>query len=105
MRLLSIVIGIACFFYTFNYLFYLSYPFVLAILLAYFINPLVTYVENKLTISRMVTTFIVIGELSTLFVSLLIFIFIEFIHRTAYLADKLSAHFHLCMRFIESFFY
>src|SRR5690625_5933309 len=99
-RLLSIVIWIACFFYTFIYLFYLSYPFVLAILLAYFINPLVTYVENKLTISRMVTTFIVIGVLSTLFISLLIFIFIEFIQGTAYLSEKLLSNFHVFFIFI-----
>src|SRR5690625_1215545 len=102
-RFVSIVIGIVFFFYTFKYIFYLSYPFVLAILLAYFINPLVTYLENKLTFSRGVTTFIVISLLSTIIISLLIFIFIEFIQGTTYLAEKLPAHFQVFMRFIESF--
>ena len=75
----------------------------LAILLAYFINPLVTYLENKLTFSRGVTTFIVISLLSTIIISLLTFIFIEFIQGTTYLAEKLPAHFQVFMRFIESF--
>lgn len=69
------------------------YPFILAILLSLCIHPFVSFFEGKLKFPRALATFVVITLLFLLINGALFLIVTELFQGTAYLADKVPAHF------------
>ncbi|MFC4556662.1 sporulation integral membrane protein YtvI [Virgibacillus kekensis] len=79
------------------------YPFLIAVLLSLFLNPSVTFLEEKLKMPRLLATIVIILILLTAVVSFIIFLVAELIQGTTYLAENLPAHFKIIVRVVENF--
>ena len=102
-RLLIIIAGIIILYFILKYVILFFYPFLLAILLAFFINPIVTYLEIKIKLPRLLATIIIISIGIIIMASILLFIFTEFIQGTAFLAEKIPIYFQDFIVTIEHF--
>ncbi|HLR08385.1 MAG TPA: sporulation integral membrane protein YtvI [Bacillota bacterium] len=81
------------------------YPFVLAACFAYFLNPIVTYLTNRLKLPRALITSIVVLVLIMLSVGSMFFIIAELLEGAVYLAEKLPEHFYAAITIAERYLY
>ncbi|UGB29775.1 sporulation integral membrane protein YtvI [Metabacillus sp. B2-18] len=86
------------------YLSTLTYPFLIAILIAMIINPLVNGLERILRIPRGFSVIISIILLICLIAGILILLVAEIVTGTTYLARVLPGHLELLAVYIETFF-
>ncbi|WP_174614022.1 sporulation integral membrane protein YtvI [Virgibacillus ihumii] len=83
--------------YSFEYL----YPFILAGILAYLLHPFVSFAEQRLKMPRVIASFAVLTSSLLLLTGIVIFVIVEFIQGSAYLAEQIPAHFQTFIRGIE----
>lgn len=102
-RLLFILVSIVVIYITIKYMLILFYPFALATLLSFVLNPLVSYFVDKTKMSRFFITSGVLLIVLMIIISLIIFVIAEFIQGTLYLAEKVPSHYQLFLKFVESF--
>ncbi|MDQ0224622.1 sporulation integral membrane protein YtvI [Metabacillus niabensis] len=86
------------------YLSTLTYPFIIAILIALFINPLVNFLERKAKLHRGLAVIIAIILLLCLIIGLVILLVAEIVTGTTYLARVIPGHLDLLAIYLESFF-
>lgn len=87
-------------------LFYLStytYPFIIAVILAFFMNPLVTLLEKKARLPRSLAVLLSLLLIFSALAGLLTLLIIEIVSGTTYLASVLPTHIETFVTFIENF--
>ena len=94
MRLIFVICITITTFLIIKYLLILFYPFVIAIILSFLINPFVSYIEKKLKLSRLLATTFVILIVFILSTGALLLIITEIIQGTFYLSEKVPSHYH-----------
>jgi sporulation integral membrane protein YtvI len=97
----AIVIGgfLACY-----YLSSITYPFIIALIIAYMINPLVTILEIKVKMPRYLAVFVVIILVFAVIAGLLTLLIAEIINGSSYLAANVPQHFEKLVTYIEQYF-
>jgi sporulation integral membrane protein YtvI len=101
--LLVIAILIGGFFACY-YLSTITYPFIIALIIAYMINPLVNILEVKVKMPRYLGVFIVIILVFAVFAGLLTLLIAEIINGSNYLAANVPQHFERLINYIEQYF-
>ncbi|WP_164668394.1 sporulation integral membrane protein YtvI [Virgibacillus doumboii] len=93
LRFFVIVVSLVFIYFILQNTFSYIYPFVLAVILSLFLNPIVTFLEEKIKVPRVLATILVMIVALLLFIGLVIFIIAELVQGTTYLAEKIPAHF------------
>ncbi|MEC5421956.1 sporulation integral membrane protein YtvI [Virgibacillus sp. C22-A2] len=97
-----ILIIISCFFFI-KYAFIYLYPIFFAIILSFFLNPFVSFLEMKLKFPRPLATIAVIATILVFIIGVLFFIVTEIVQGTEYLAEKVPVHFHTFTALVDVF--
>lgn len=77
------------------------YPFLLAIVLSLFMNPCVTFLEDRIKIPRVIATILTMAIAILLLIGFIIFIIAELIQGTTYLAENIPTHFRTFVFIME----
>lgn len=100
-----IVIGIVIF--AFMALFYLSkvtYPFLIALVIAFLINPLVNFFEKKGRMPRVLSVILALFIIIALFAGLITLLIAEIVSGANYLADVVPRHLDTLIAYVEDVF-
>ncbi len=89
----------AAFYYGFKY----AFPFLIAIVISFFLNPLVTALEKNTKLHRGVATFIIIFLIVALFSGVVTFIIIQLINGLTYLNTEVPSHVQILSRYIQAY--
>jgi sporulation integral membrane protein YtvI len=97
----TLIIGgiLACY-----YLSTITYPFIIALIIAYMINPLVTIFEKKVKMPRYLAVFLVLILVFAVIAGLLTLLIAEIINGSNYLAANVPQHFEKLITYIEQYF-
>ncbi|MDQ0231018.1 sporulation integral membrane protein YtvI [Metabacillus malikii] len=104
LRLLLIVTLIFVSLFTLYYISSLTYPFIIAIFIALFINPFVNLLESKAKVPRGFAVLIAILLLICLVIGILILLVAEIVTGTTYLAKVIPGHLDLLAQYLENSF-
>ncbi|QDP40841.1 sporulation integral membrane protein YtvI [Radiobacillus deserti] len=103
-RLLFVCGVVVSSYYVFIYLAQYTYPFIIAILLAYLINPIVNKFVTYFRLPRGLAVFLSIAGILALITTILSVLVVELVNGTAYLAANLPDHFKVMVEFFEKWF-
>lgn len=93
----SVILILFLLHYSFEYL----YPFILAGILSFLLNPIVSFAELKLKMPRPLASFAVLISSLLLLTGMIVFVIVEFIQGSAFLAEQIPAHFQTFIMGIE----
>ncbi|WP_078379432.1 sporulation integral membrane protein YtvI [Sutcliffiella halmapala] len=93
------VLGILSFYYLFS----IAYPFIIALLLAFLINPLVNVIEKRGKIPRSFAVFISLLAVFAAVAGIVTLLIVEIVSGTEYLAKVVPGHFETLVVYIEQF--
>ncbi|HZG60799.1 MAG TPA: sporulation integral membrane protein YtvI [Anoxybacillus sp.] len=82
----------------------ITYPFIIAFLIAFMINPFVNYLEQKGKMPRSLAVILVLLLLFAIVAGLLTLLIAEIVSGTQYLANVVPHHFQKLIVYIEDFF-
>ncbi|MDC3412632.1 sporulation integral membrane protein YtvI [Aquibacillus sp. 3ASR75-11] len=105
-RLIRLLIVLGTLFFSFIIVFYITtftYPFVLAILFASLLNPIINFLQIKWKLSRSLAVLASISFVLALVISIITILIIELIRGTTYLGEHIPAHFKTLVQFVEDF--
>ncbi|GAB4075002.1 sporulation integral membrane protein YtvI [Barrientosiimonas marina] len=77
------------------------YPFLAAAILVFCLNPVVSYLENRLNMPRGLASFSVLFITIASFIGLMIIFISELVHGTSYLAEAIPKHIQSFMSLVE----
>ncbi|GIN38739.1 MULTISPECIES: sporulation integral membrane protein YtvI [Heyndrickxia] len=97
---LGIVLGGAFIFY---FVSKVTYPFLIAIVIALLINPLVNFLEKKARFPRALAVIVSIILIISIFIGLITLLIAEIVSGTNYLADVVPKHVNTLVEYIEDF--
>lgn len=100
-RFLFVIASLLSLYIFLKYVFLLFYPFLLALLFSYVMNPVVTYLERKLKLPRIFATFIVVCSLFVFISGLSFLMLVELIDSTNDLAVKIPVYFETFLMYID----
>ncbi|WP_407269050.1 sporulation integral membrane protein YtvI [Radiobacillus sp. PE A8.2] len=80
-----------------------TYPFLIALMLAFLFNPIVNWLERKWHVTRAVATVLVLLMLLLVIFGIITILIVELINGTSYLADRIPGHFINLIAFFEIF--
>ncbi|MRX71752.1 sporulation integral membrane protein YtvI [Bacillus lacus] len=90
--------------YACYHLFALTYPFVFGIIIAFMINPLIAFIEDRTKMPRGAAVFIVLILLVAIIGALLTLLVAEIVSGTTYLAGVVPQHFETLVIYFETIF-
>lgn len=99
---LVIVIISAIIFVSLN-AFQYTYPFLIAIVIAFLMNPLVNFFENNIKLPRPFSVFITILLIMAAIIGIIFLLVVELINGFTYLADQIPEHFKTLITYVETF--
>lgn len=91
-------------FYLFIYLARYTYPFLIAIVIAFAINPLVNVLESRTRLPRAIAVLLSIIVILAIIIGAITLLIVELIAGTRYLSEKIPEHFTDLVNYIEDFF-
>lgn len=95
----AVLLGVIAIYYTAT----VTYPFIIAFLLAFMINPFVNYLEKKAKMPRALAVIVSLAALLTVFAGLVTLLVVEIVSGTQYLAEVVPSHFQTLVVYIEDF--
>lgn len=95
----AVVLGL----YAFYQLSKVIYPFLIGIMIAFMMNPLVNLLENKLRMPRLLAVFISLILIIAIFVGLVTLLIAEIVTGANYLANVVPDHLDTIITYIENF--
>lgn len=104
--ILRFILVIAIIFFGFIALYYVStvtYPFIIALIIAFLINPLVNFLEKKGRIPRALSIIIALLLIIGIIAGLLTLLIAEIISGTEYLSGVVPKHFQTLVIYVENF--
>ncbi|TLS39140.1 sporulation integral membrane protein YtvI [Pseudalkalibacillus caeni] len=103
-RFFIVVGAIAVGFFALYYIWHLAYPFLIALLLAFLINPLVDLLQRKGKMHRALSVTLALLLLIGIISTLLTLLINEIVQGVVYLANVLPEHFTELVNYMETFF-
>ncbi|GIN86855.1 sporulation integral membrane protein YtvI [Heyndrickxia sporothermodurans] len=97
---LGIIIGAAIVVY---FVSKVTYPFLIAIAIAFLINPLVNFLENKTRFPRALAVIVSLVLIIGVFIGLITLLIAEIVSGTNYLADVVPKHINTLVKYLEDF--
>lgn len=97
--LICFIIG-AAFYYGFKF----AYPFLIAIVISFFINPFVNFLESRTKMHRGLATFIVILMIFAIITGILTIIILQLINGLTYLNNVVPSHIQVLSKDIQAYF-
>ncbi|RFU65978.1 sporulation integral membrane protein YtvI [Peribacillus glennii] len=94
-----IIAGILSLFYLSKY----TYPFIIAVFIAFFMNPLVDFLETKTKLPRGFAVFIALLLILSVFAGLITLLVAEIVSGADYLGEMVPKHVETIIDFIEAF--
>ncbi|WP_226036444.1 sporulation integral membrane protein YtvI [Aquibacillus saliphilus] len=79
------------------------YPFIIALIFAFFMNPLVNFLETRTNVPRPLAVLIAILFILAIISGCITFLVFEFVNGTTYLAEHIPENFELLIIFFHSF--
>jgi sporulation integral membrane protein YtvI len=104
LRLLFVIAVIVIGAMSLYYISTITYPFIIAFLIAFMINPFVNYLEQKGKMPRSLAVILVLLLLFAIVAGLLTLLIAEIVSGTQYLANVVPHHFQKLIVYIEDFF-
>lgn len=101
-RLLLIIASLLSGYFLIKYTLFILYPFLIALLLSFIMNPFVTFLEKRLRLPRFLATCLIVFTAITFMLSSLFIVMMKFIQGTSYLAEKIPVHFKTFVSFTEN---
>ncbi len=95
----GIIFSIAALFYMFTF----TYPFIIALFLTFFMNPLVDFLEQKVYFPRSLAVILSLLLIFAALVGLIILLITEIVTGTNYLAGVIPHHIETFVTYIETF--
>lgn len=80
-----------------------TYPFIIALILAFLINPLVTFLEQKARLPRIISVILSLLLIFSILAGLIILLITEIISGTNYLASVIPNHIETFVAYFEDF--
>ncbi|RHW40725.1 sporulation integral membrane protein YtvI [Neobacillus notoginsengisoli] len=103
-RLLAVIGMVVGAFIAFYYISKVTYPFLIALLIAFLINPLVNFLEKKGKMPRPLAVVITLMIIIAVFAALVTLLVAEIVSGATYLADVLPHHLNTLIRYSEGLF-
>lgn len=97
--LVILAFSLICFIYIAKY----TYPFIVALIIAFFMNPMVNFFEEKINLTRPVAVFVSILLVLAVITGAITLLVIELINGTSYLADQIPNNFKALVIFFQEF--
>ena len=89
---------------SFYYLSKITYPFLIGLVIAFFINPLVNFLEKKTRIPRGIAVLISLLLIFSLFAGLITLLVVEIVAGAEYLSEVVPGHINTLINYIELVF-
>jgi sporulation integral membrane protein YtvI len=89
--------------FSFYYLFSIAYPFIIALILAFLINPIVNFLEAKGRLPRSLAVFISLLAVFAMVGGIVTLLIVEIVSGTEYLAKVVPGHFETLVVYVEQF--
>jgi len=100
-----LVIGIVVLaLYSFYFLSSITYPFLIGLIIAFMINPLVNFLEKKAKMPRVLAVFVALVIIIALFAGLVTLLVAEIVSGATYLAKVVPEHLDTLIDYIEDYF-
>ena len=93
LRFLSVTILLIGFIFLAKYTFIYIYPFIIALIVAFILHPLVTKIEMKWKLNRTIATFLIMMSFFTLFITVCFFILKRLLEESTALIESLPEQF------------
>ncbi|MFF2450484.1 sporulation integral membrane protein YtvI [Neobacillus sp. NPDC058068] len=103
-RFLLVVGGVLLGLYAFYYLSTLTYPFLIGLIIALFINPIVNFFEKKWKMPRVLAVFVALIVIFAVFAGLITLLVAEIVTGANYLATVVPEHLDTLIGYIEDYF-
>ena len=103
-RFLLVIGAIVLALYSFFYLSKVTYPFLIALAIAFLINPLVNFFERKAKMPRALAVLIALIIIFAFFAGLITLLVAEIVSGAAYLAKVVPEHLDTLIEYIENYF-
>ncbi|HEX6594615.1 MAG TPA: sporulation integral membrane protein YtvI [Bacillota bacterium] len=104
LKIIILISTIICLYYVVTSAILYIYPFICAVILSLFINPIVTFLHEKVKIPRFLATIITLMFIFLFIVGIVFLIIAEVLQGTAYLAEQIPHHFVHLMAAIDLLF-
>jgi len=90
--------------YSFYFLSSVTYPFLIGLIIAFMINPLVNFLEKKAKMPRVLAVFVALVIIFALFAGLVTLLVAEIVSGAAYLATVVPQHLDTLIDYIQDYF-
>ncbi len=104
MRFLFVIAIVAAAFYAFYYFSTLTYPFLIGLIIAFLINPLVDFFEKKARMPRPLAVLVALIIIFALFAGLITLLVAEIVSGANYIAKVVPEHLDTIITYTEKFF-
>lgn len=89
---------------SFYYLSKVTYPFLIGLVIAFIINPIVNFFETKAKMPRVLSVFIALILIFAIFAGLITLLVVEIVSGANYLAKVIPQHLNTLITFLEDYF-
>lgn len=103
LRFSIVLLSVIAIYFIIKYSMPFIYPFLLAIALSLFLNPVVTFLEKTLKMPRGAAVFVILAFTIFIIIGLIILVVSELVNGTAYLARIIPEHFRTFIAIVEEF--
>jgi sporulation integral membrane protein YtvI len=103
-RFLVVIGAIVLALFSFYYLSKVTYPFLIGLIIAFLINPLVNILEKKARMPRVLAVFISLVIIFALFIGLITLLIAEIVSGANYLSKVVPEHLDTLIEYIEQYF-
>ncbi|MGO4888688.1 sporulation integral membrane protein YtvI [Anaerobacillus sp. MEB173] len=104
LRLIFVLLTIIILTFVAYFMFKISYPFFIGLLIAILINPFVNFLEQNTKCPRFLSVLLVLTLIIGIVTGLLTLLLAEIISGSNYLAQSVPSHFNILIKHIEAFF-
>ncbi|OZM57953.1 sporulation integral membrane protein YtvI [Lottiidibacillus patelloidae] len=104
LRLLFVIATIIVSLYGLFYVSTVTYPFLIAIIIAFLINPIVNFLEKKTNLPRYIAVIVTIVVFLAAVFGIMYLLVAEIVAGTAYLVKVVPPHFQKLVEYIQAFF-
>lgn len=105
LRFLFLIVVIFLSFILIYYTAKVTYPFIIAFAVAFFMNPLVNFFERKWKINRLFSVLLTMLLIISVFAGLVTIIVIEAVNGIEYLVEIVPENFQMLVQYLENFFF
>lgn len=96
----AVVLGLLSFYYLSK----VTYPFLIGLIIAFMINPMVNLLETKVKMPRVLSVFVALILIFAIFAGIITLLIVEIVSGANYLAKVIPQHLNTLITFLENYF-